>query len=144
MIRGSAPHQMTDCKLILPAKIVTDWLTLNKTPRACQSEYLLMDRRDFFKLFGLSAAAVVAERAFPFRVYSFPSKIVIPGLSAAQSVALGLPILFELEKVHDCFPSVAFDGLPYFETYDPGSFMGIERAKVSCKKFRIPMQIHHG
>jgi hypothetical protein len=50
-----------------------------------------MDRRRFLSLFGLGVAGIALEQAVPLgRVWSFPSEIVIPELSSAQSIALQL------------------------------------------------------
>ena len=39
-----------------------------------------MDRRGFFKLFGLGVAGIALEQAIPLgRVWSFPTEIIVPG-----------------------------------------------------------------
>lgn len=44
-----------------------------------------MDRRGFLKMFSAGAAGLALEQAIPFgRVWSFPSKIVIPTLSLGE------------------------------------------------------------
>jgi hypothetical protein len=99
-----------------------------------------VNRRGFLKLFGLAVAGVAIDQAIPLgRVWSFPSKIVIP--SCADTIAL------QLEKVREQIPLVYgtdipgyLKGIPYYYADDAtGVFMGIER-KVSSRDFRIPMR----
>jgi hypothetical protein len=91
-----------------------------------------MDRRRFLSLFGLGVAGIALEQAVPLgRVWSFPSEIVIPELSSAQSIAL------QLEKVREMIPTLyesdhALHSALYYDLNREalsGTFFGIARAE---------------
>ena len=59
-----------------------------------------MNRRNFLSTLIGGLAATAAVRSFPFRVFSFPSGIVVPQLTTAQIMCL------QLEAFRDKIPEL--------------------------------------